>query len=1092
MNVPPSTISHKQTPTTATQQHLQYNNQITTRPQQGQPVCSQQYEANRIAGNVSRTHVNNTHPLLVNQDVYQQQQQLQRLSQQSSCLMTHTPSDLQTSSHARMDTSSNNMITPQALIIQNMILQSQTNNSHTATTTNATPNQSHSTDRNWPDSNIQTTISGSKSPFFLVPTSNNQSTSSLPTTPRKVSSSSSGSGGGSSVRPHPSTSTPSFSQKQQLSTANIPSTQILTTATPSQQQQSSSHLMHQPLTEVIFPLNNCTTKIYDTRRSTPPAHTSGNNSNNNEIRRSSTSTNHLFISQIGDHTSSNYSSSGGFMGLESVVPNNSNNFNLNNNINSNDLYNYLNSSSSTSHGGFVNTYVDSMNIGIERMQQQNINISGLLNSMLSQLAQDHNINSSSSASGFNPTDATTINTSFLSNNQNTSLSQSNAALSEIVHSPNIFINNDMTSIPLTLFGINTSQQHSSQQQLGENMGKDMIFTTTTANNLTLDATTMQQFHLPQAGIPVTSYSHSFPTPTNPSFINTSSSTPFTNPSLMENPSDSVNLTPQSLCNSSTDLPNQFAVQTKRPIKSRRTAKSPQHTTIVPTNFHSFSSSNSSSNTDLTAVGLSSTLNSLNSLLLKKMAVDVYYDITSAGHPFLPREELERLPVNDDQKNNLAFMFSLQALCYQRFGMTKQAADSFEKAKSLALISSNDSNVFNTACTYCNLAMYCNSGGDRENGQIFSKYINFKMLGDPNFREHQNPEQLKALVQMKKIADIAGGVGYYGDDPGLSEVSKLILSIYQYATGGERSIPPEMMMIAKQPLNLETLPQYLSLLDCVMKLMLIYESKGQHFSQTQKKMTKYIYYGMSYGLKILLLKISGYDGPELEEAADKITQLCRTSTFTFVPAFLIEPVGLAMGVHSQILKKIDIGERSNADEAKVSRLLRRDIEAIKLLKLRYPLICVKFDTLVEESEKLLDRRGKYLAELLAGEFYSSNQGGVTIIEDELGQLIEGEVPSSGSKKRKNEDEEDEYSTSRGYSANYVPPKTQIPPNINTAQAASSTPNQGIGNFTFTSIGDHVISGNSNDIGIHPITFLSAEDYELLFGDDDTDDEQPFEL
>nr|CAG4711666.1 unnamed protein product [Naegleria fowleri] len=965
----------------------------------------------------------------------------------SACyLMTHTPSDMQKTS--QVITPSVSHLTQE--VIQNIIL-------------TTTPNH------NSQPSNFKNAVFGSTSPILMIPI--------LPPSSNACSN-----------------QTPCMTQSSPLHHHDHPSYSIMkASSSPNKKPESTA--------QFIFPIRS-TTKIYDTplapssSSSSSLARSSSSIGNNHHNNNTTNINNNLFYNQFGDCSITNYNSSTsfGFMGFDSVP--NSNFISNNNNNNSNECFYYLNPSSSppTAHVGFVNNDLDSnsINMGIETMQQQqNINISGLLNSMLSQMAHD-NTNSSSSA--------------ISSTNQNNVSQQTNSVPpSEFAQSPNLFINtiNNITSIPISLFGMNTPQTHplsQRQQQLGENKSNVTIFATANAHdNLTLNAATMQQFHLPQAGIPMTSNS-SLPISTNSSFINTSPTPILMNPPIIENPSNSLNLTPQSLCNSSTDitatgevdLPNQFAVLPKKPAKARRTSQNTG--SMVATNFHPVTGS-----TD-TTVGLSSTLNSLNSLLLKKMAVDVYYDITSAGHPFLPREELERLPVNDDQKNNLAFMFSLQALCYQRFGMAKQATESFEKAKSLALISANESNVFNTACTLCNLAMYCNSAGDRENGQIFSKFINLKMLRDPNFREHQNPEQLKALIQMKKIADIAGGTGYYGDDTDLSEISKLILSIYQYATGGERQIPPEMMMIAKQPLNMETLPQYLSLLDCVMKLMLIYESKGQHFSQTQKKMTKYIYYGMSYGLKIVLLKISGYEGPELEEAADKITQLCRTSTFTFVPAFLIEPVGAAMDVHFQILKKVDQGERSSVDGPKASRLLRRDIEAIKLLKLRYPLVCAKFDTLVEEAEKLLDRRGKDLTVLLDGEFYSSNPGGITIIEDELGKLIEGEVPASVSSKRKNHNDEDEYSPSRGYSANYVPPKNQNPPTSNLHTSTSAQPssssnaaNLEIGNFTFTSISNnHVISGNSNDIGINPITFLSAEDYELLFGDDDTDDEQPFEL
>ncbi|EFC39715.1 predicted protein [Naegleria gruberi] len=496
------------------------------------------------------------------------------------------------------------------------------------------------------------------------------------------------------------------------------------------------------------------------------------------------------------------------------------------------------------------------------------------------------------------------------------------------------------------------------------------------------------------------------------------------------------------------LPKQFSVlppSSKRRMK-RKTDQTSRSTTVanVPSN----------------------TISSLNSTLLKKMTVDMYYDITSAGHPFLPREDLENLSVNDDQRTNLAFMFSLQTLCYQRFGLTKQAHDSFEKAKNLVLFNPSDPNLFNTACTYVNLALYCNSSGDPENANKFSRILDYNILRDDSFRDSQNPEQLKALTQMKKISDISGGSGYYGDDRGLNDVSKFILSIYQYSTGGERPVPTEMMQIARQPLNMDTLPEYLSLLDCVMKMMLIYESKGLHFSESQKKMTKYLYYGLSYGMKILLLKLCGFKGPELEEAAEKITLLCRTPTFTFAPTFLIQPVGLALDVHCEMLKEIDQGERSNVEEFKIAKLLRNDIESLRFLTSRYPELCANFNPSLDLAESLLEKKGRSLSRFLDADIYSSNSGGVTIIEDEL-KVIEGQIKESAKTKRKSREDE---STNDNFGNT---------PNTTTSTDLNSNPHNMQPPNSFIPIISEEFPKN---YGFDPLAFLSEEDYELLFGED----------
>ena len=393
--------------------------------------------------------------------------------------------------------------------------------------------------------------------------------------------------------------------------------------------------------------------------------------------------------------------------------------------------------------------------------------------------------------------------------------------------------------------------------------------------------------------------------------------------------------------------------------------------------------------------------SLNNLLLKRMTVDTYYDVLCAGHPFLPREELDMLPMSETHADNLAFLFSLQALCYQRFGFTKQGDDSFEKAKQLLSNLPKSADKFNTACTYCNLAMYSNTTGNVESAQRFSRALDYDMLRDSTFMDSYNPEQLKALKQMKKISDISGGVGYYGTEEGLSDLSKFMLSIYQYATCGDRPIPPEMLYISQKPLNLETLPEYLSLLDCVMKMMLIYETQGQHFSATQQKLTKYIYFIVTYGMKLLTLKFAGYTGIELEETAEKISNLSRSSLFSYAPTLLIEPVGLAFDVHLNMMKEVNSGERDNSQTAPLIRLLLKDVEAIKFLKTRFPTLCAKFETMIEESECLLEKYGGYLASF----FDTGNVG--SVIEEET-RFIEGDVAESSTLKRKH-DEESESSS-----------------------------------------------------------------------------------
>ncbi|KAL9645468.1 hypothetical protein ABK040_002664 [Willaertia magna] len=459
--------------------------------------------------------------------------------------------------------------------------------------------------------------------------------------------------------------------------------------------------------------------------------------------------------------------------------------------------------------------------------------------------------------------------------------------------------------------------------------------------------------------------------------------------------------------------------------------------------------------------------SLNNGLLKRMTIDMYFDIISAGHPYLPKQELESLETNEKHLGNLSFMFSLQALCYQRFGFFKQANDSFQKAKQLLSSASFDEwNQFNIACTYCNLSLYCGAEGNEEGAKFYSNAVDF-YIKDYSFKQKQNPEQLKALIQMKKISDISFENGYVGDETNLNDVSKFLLAVYQYATSSEREIPNEILNIARKDINEQTLTQYLSLLDCVMKMMFIYESKGEHFSKTQQKLTKFIYFTLFNGMKILILKkVYLKNNLEIEQCAERITMLTRLPIFSFAPSFLVEPVALATNIHLELIKEIENGERDNSQEFSITRLLRKDLEALTFLKTRFHKVAKKYKELMEEAENVINQRSKLLSQYL-----ESNE---SVFQFE-------EIEKSNERKRKTTNEDNVMSSVNNntkkkmstidFSAiNSQPP--QIEPLISRDVLLQNVNNQ-----------HNTSSTTSEQQNINPDFFISDEDFQLLFGDSD---------
>ncbi|KAL9645179.1 hypothetical protein ABK040_002381 [Willaertia magna] len=329
---------------------------------------------------------------------------------------------------------------------------------------------------------------------------------------------------------------------------------------------------------------------------------------------------------------------------------------------------------------------------------------------------------------------------------------------------------------------------------------------------------------------------------------------------------------------------------------------------------------------------SAQMEELSKQFLRKISIDDYCRSTSI--PLINNNEAQML-LSDYSKlssESYAFLYSINALMCQNNGMVKEAEQSFQKSRKLLSPVFDNFNNFMVASTYCNLSMFCSSGGRMDDAKF---YLNFV---DHYFNHKKNNEEICNLQMVKCVSEMSAGIAALNSDEFIDiedlpklEVGNLLVGFYKFSTG-QRKVPAPIKEIVSKRVNNETLKYYLPLLELVSKLFSDHERNRVFSSKEQENIARNIYLGFVHGTRVLMLLACGFKAsdPFVQESATEVINLAFIGQFGLYGCSLMTgAVSASCSVFLKIIEEIESGMiiASNEEIEKHYEMVRKGLSTM---------------------------------------------------------------------------------------------------------------------------------------------------------------------
>ncbi|KAG2378577.1 hypothetical protein C9374_008216 [Naegleria lovaniensis] len=331
--------------------------------------------------------------------------------------------------------------------------------------------------------------------------------------------------------------------------------------------------------------------------------------------------------------------------------------------------------------------------------------------------------------------------------------------------------------------------------------------------------------------------------------------------------------------------------------------------------------------------------------VKMSIIDAYYEVVCLGYPLIERDELEKFMFGQDYANNkemLAFVYSLQGICQQRFGYADLAYENITKAsQTLKQFFDEYSNYYVVAT--CSMIAYFYVGeGDSKKARFYNHFVDFylKELEQP-FNEIQ-----KNLYWVKLLID-------YLSSPNFPFL-----------------LPDEMLDFFKQVLN-EDMPEEwkFALYDFpnttksnVEERISICHMIGKRLDKrrTSSYAASVIYdiiQGcMNVGLEIALLAFVDtiYFRQKIFDLIVKFTNITENEYFVFSPPVVVTYLVISIKILLEMEKVVDSGEL-NTNGINYYSLLLRNYHALNVLSKRYRKVNNLYGDVIEQLNVVLQKK-----------------------------------------------------------------------------------------------------------------------------------------
>ena len=370
---------------------------------------------------------------------------------------------------------------------------------------------------------------------------------------------------------------------------------------------------------------------------------------------------------------------------------------------------------------------------------------------------------------------------------------------------------------------------------------------------------------------------------------------------------------------------------------------------------------------------------LNKQLMKRLTVDDYYRSTSM--PLIDQRSVEQIFFSEKRSAEAnCFLYSIHMLMCQRRGFKEESERAYEKTRAMLSSVFDQWRSFLTACTYCNLSIYCSGEGNDADAVFYLSFVDyyFSQLKEKFSLGQQN------LRYLKSIAEMAAGIGVCSEKPIYDElaevdaeslskqchhdVANLLVGFYKYTTG-KKKVPPELLQITSQTINQDTIFLYLTLFDMITKLVTQHEANRQKsLTPEQEEISKAICDAFINGTRVLILQQCGYKGKVLEDAANRIAEIFSNEiSIGFASPLYMSSVIATCQVHIAIIEEIESGARSNFEfGVDYYSMIDKDIKAMNYLEKQFGRVRKRYSQIIYRLESIKRRREMEVSKLVVNE------------------------------------------------------------------------------------------------------------------------------
>ena len=331
--------------------------------------------------------------------------------------------------------------------------------------------------------------------------------------------------------------------------------------------------------------------------------------------------------------------------------------------------------------------------------------------------------------------------------------------------------------------------------------------------------------------------------------------------------------------------------------------------------------------------------------VKMNMIDSYYELVALGYPLIEREELEKYMLEQDALNEhqemLAFIYSLQAICQQRFGYSDLAYENISKATQIMRHYYDDFSNYYIAATCSNVSYFFIGEGDSQKARFYNHFVDFYLKeAGPLMTEVQ-----KNLYWIKLLVDYMANEHFPFLLP--DEILHFVRQVI------EEEIPPEWELAIRDfhNSNKDNIEERIQIYNIISKK----SERRRVTSRAGDVIYDIVNASMAVGTGISLYSYvdSIHFRQKIFNLVVSMTNITENEYFSFSPPAVVTYLVVSVKVLLEMEKVVETGELiTNGIDYYV--LVAKNYRALNLLSKRYRIINRVYSDIVQQLEMVLQK------------------------------------------------------------------------------------------------------------------------------------------